>query len=132
MLKYSIDHIHIASADPLKTANFFIRMFAAKKVREILSTDALMPGPHIEMTMADTRLIITPPRPNQSKEDAPRERLGLEHFGLFTNDIKRAVADLKANGARVLDEPYVGVAGNTVAFVEVPDNVIIELKQAAI
>jgi catechol 2,3-dioxygenase-like lactoylglutathione lyase family enzyme len=133
MQKYSIDHIHIASPDPVKTADFFIRMFGAKIIRKIDVPDHIkLPGTHMELSMADTLLIITPPRANQSKEDAPTERFGLEHFGLLTNNLEGAVADLKANGGKVLEEPHMSIGGSNVAFIEVPEHVIIELKQPSI
>jgi catechol 2,3-dioxygenase-like lactoylglutathione lyase family enzyme len=130
MPKYNFDHIHLVSANPVKAADFYIRMFGAKKVNESHSTNAIQPGIHIELTLAGTKLVIAPARANQLIEDTPRERRGLEHFGMFTNDINESVAGLKANGVKILDDPYMGMTGNIVAYLEGPDNVIIELKQA--
>ncbi len=46
---------------------------------------------------------------------------GLEHFGLYTDDMETTVADLTANGVEVeVRNPYI-------AFVRGPDNVRIEL-----
>ena len=46
----------------------------------------------------------------------------MEHFGLFTDDMETAVADLTANGVEVeVRNPYI-------AFVNGPDNVRIELQ----
>jgi catechol 2,3-dioxygenase-like lactoylglutathione lyase family enzyme len=131
MPKHIYDHVHYVAADPVKSANFFIENFGAKKVREIIST-GLYTGVNVELTMEGTKLIFHPPRADQSKEDAPRERRGLEHIGFCTDDIQGTVASLKAKGFKILDEPYVGISGNTIAFVEGPDHIIIELKQAKI
>lgn len=131
MPKYVYDHVHFVAADPVKSASFYIEHFGAKKVREIVST-GVYDGISVELTIEGSKLIFHPPRANQTKEDSPRERLGLEHFGLLTDDIKGTIASMKAKGVKILDEPYVGISGNTIAYVEGPDRVIIELKQAAI
>lgn len=132
MPKYIYDHVHFVAADPVKTANFYIENFGAKKVREIVTTSGIYIGTNVELVMAGTKLIFHPPRASQSKEDSPRERRGLEHLGLCTDDIQATVDSLRTKGFKILDEPYVGISGNTIAFVEGPDHVIIELKQAAI
>jgi catechol 2,3-dioxygenase-like lactoylglutathione lyase family enzyme len=128
MPKYSYDHVHLVSADPVKAADFYIRAFGAKKVSETPSPT----GTSVALSIEGTRLLIRPPRDNKSKEDAPRARRGLEHFGLRTDDIKGAVADLKAKGVKILDDIRVfAPSGSTIAFVEAPDNVQIELVQPA-
>jgi catechol 2,3-dioxygenase-like lactoylglutathione lyase family enzyme len=127
MPKYSYDHVHLVSADPIKAAEFYERVFGAKRV-------FVRPSPagnSVELSIEGTRLLIRPPRDDKSKEDAPRQRRGLEHFGLRTNDIKGAVADLKAKGVKILDEIMVAPTGSTVAFLQAPDNVVIELVQPA-
>ena len=132
MPKYIYDHVHFVAADPVKSANFYVENFGAKKVREIVTTSGLYVGTNVELIMEGTKLIFHPPRAAQSKEDSPRERRGLEHLGLCTDDIHGTCAALKEKGFKILDEPYVGISGNTIAFVEGPDHVIIELKQAEI
>jgi catechol 2,3-dioxygenase-like lactoylglutathione lyase family enzyme len=132
MAKFVYDHIHFVSADPVKTGDFFIKNFGATKVREIVTTSGIYVGTSVELIMQGSKLIFHPPRATQSKGDVPRERHGLEHFGMCTDDIHGAVASLKAQGCKVLEEPYVGISGNTIAFVEGPDNILIELKQAVL
>jgi catechol 2,3-dioxygenase-like lactoylglutathione lyase family enzyme len=128
MPKYSYDHVHLVSADPMKAADFYVRAFGAKKVSETPSPT----GTSVALSIEGTRLLIRPPRDNKSKEDAPRTRRGLEHFGLRTDDIQGAVADLKAKGVKILDEIHVvPSSGSTVAFLAAPDNVEIELVQPA-
>ena len=125
MPSYSYDHVHLIGADPAKTADFYIRVFGARKVAERPSPA----GPNFELSIEGTRLLIRPPRDSKSKDDAPRTRRGLEHFGLRTSDIKEAVADLKTKGVKILDDIMVAPTGSTVAFLEAPDNVVIELVQ---
>jgi methylmalonyl-CoA epimerase len=59
---------------------------------------------------------------------------GLHHITLRVEDIHAAVAQLKARGARLIDEqPRPGAGGSTIAFVHpaATHGVLIELKQAA-
>jgi methylmalonyl-CoA epimerase len=59
---------------------------------------------------------------------------GLHHLTLRVDDIHAAVAQLKARGARLIDEqPRPGAEGSTIAFVHpaASHGVLIELKQAA-
>jgi catechol 2,3-dioxygenase-like lactoylglutathione lyase family enzyme len=60
---------------------------------------------------------------------SPEEETHSKHFGLITDDIFAAVADMKAKGFKILEEPSVGKSGNTFAFIEAPDNVVIQLSQ---
>jgi catechol 2,3-dioxygenase-like lactoylglutathione lyase family enzyme len=124
MPKYTYGHIHIISADPVKAGDFFVRAFGAKRISESSS-----PYVSVGLDIGVTRLLIRTPRDNKTKEDAPRTRRGLEHFGLDVDDIKGAVADLKAKGVKIVDEVHVIHNGVTIAFVEAPDNVQIELVQ---
>ena len=59
---------------------------------------------------------------------------GLHHITLRVDDIKAALAQLKARGAKLVDErPRCGAGGALVAFVHPSsaDGVLVELKQAA-
>ena len=59
---------------------------------------------------------------------------GLHHITLRVDDIEAALAQLKAHGARLIDEhPRPGAEGSLVAFVHPASahGVLVELKQAA-
>ncbi|HEV8344974.1 MAG TPA: methylmalonyl-CoA epimerase [Vicinamibacterales bacterium] len=58
---------------------------------------------------------------------------GLHHITLRVDDIRAALAQLKAHGARLIDdEPRPGAAGSLIAFVHpsATGGVLIELKQS--
>jgi catechol 2,3-dioxygenase-like lactoylglutathione lyase family enzyme len=129
MPTYFYDHIHIISPDPEKSARFYEKVFNAKMVAV---TPHPQGGNRVELSIQGTRLLIKPPRDaGQSAEDVPAKRLGLEHWGLGTDDIEAAVADLKANGATILEGIKSATPPSTakVAFVMGPDNVMIEVVQ---
>lgn len=127
MPQYTYDHVHLVSTDPLKTAAFYERAFNARMV-----SSGQMPegGSRVELNIEGTRLLIRTPRDaGSSSKDEPKKRSGLEHFGLRTNDIEAAVADLKAKGVKIVDELRVIAGGTKIAFVMAPDNVLIEILQ---
>jgi catechol 2,3-dioxygenase-like lactoylglutathione lyase family enzyme len=125
MPRYSYDHIHIVSADPVKASDFYVRAFGAKKLSERSSPEVTSVG----LDIGGTRLLIRTPRDNKTKEDAPRMRRGLEHFGLHTDDLNGAIADLKGKGVKIFTNITVAPSGRSFVFVEAPDNVHIELLE---
>ena len=56
-------------------------------------------------------------------------RYGLDHFGFEVDDMEGAAARLRANGVHFNCEPWTMPSGSTVAFVEAPDRVSVELIQ---
>ena len=72
---------------------------------------------------------VSPDAPNAP--GAADDALGISHFGLCVDDLDDAVATLKRAGARLAVEPYTSKrkAGLRIAFVEAPENVLIELLE---
>ena len=61
------------------------------------------------------------------------KRSGLHHICLLVDDIEKSMAEMKAAGARLLDEaPRIGAGGCRVAFIHPKSaaGVLLELKQA--
>lgn len=128
MPKYQFSHIHLVSPDPLKAAEFYEMAFGAKKVSVGKFPDG---GDRVELNLGGIRLLLRPPRnAAQAAQDKPRQRQGLEHFGLSTDNIEAAITDLKAKGVQFQDELAATPAGVKMAFIIAPDNVSIELLQA--
>ncbi|MBM2824847.1 MAG: hypothetical protein HW402_511 [Dehalococcoidales bacterium] len=128
MPQYTYDHIHLVSPDPRSAAAFYERAFNARRVAEGKYPEG---GSRVELELAGSRLLIRSPRGvEQSAEDNPVERRGLEHFGLRVDNIEAAVADLKAKGVKFIEEIRVSApTGAKIAFVMAPDNVMIEILQ---
>ena len=96
MPSYWYHHVHLYSPDALKTAEFYEKMFAAKKV-----ATRKFPDGHTSITLdvKGSKILVTEPAPGSAAGPS-----GLEHFGMETDDIEAAVADLKAQGAKFRDE----------------------------
>jgi catechol 2,3-dioxygenase-like lactoylglutathione lyase family enzyme len=54
-------------------------------------------------------------------------RFGMDHLGFAVDDMDAAVTHLKGNRVKFNCEPWTMPSGTTVAFVEGPDQVSIEL-----
>ena len=126
-MPYLINHVHIRSADPSASADWYTEHFEAKKVSE----REVMPGTvTISMDMGSpVRLNISSQVAGSSDERASAElnRLGLEHFGFDVEDIESDIDRLAAAGVRVV-LPITEVAGGAkLAYIEGPDDVLIEL-----
>jgi lactoylglutathione lyase len=130
-MPYAINHVHIRSADPHATAAWYEKHFEAK----IVSEREVMPGTiTIGMEVGGpVRLNVSSKPAGSSDERAAAElnRLGLEHFGFGVEDLAADLARLEASGIRVV-LPLTEVAGGTrLAYIEGPDDVLIELVQRA-
>ncbi len=126
---YAINHVHIRALEPNASAAWYEKHFGAK----VLSAREVMPG-----TITIIMELEGPVRLNISsqKEGSPRDRpaaelnrLGLEHFGFAVDDIDSDMERFEAAGVRVV-LPITQVSGGIrLAYIEGPDNVLIELVQ---
>ena len=128
-MAYLINHVHIRSADPSASADWYAEHFEARKVSE----REVMPGTvTISLDMGSpVRLNISSQVSGSSDERASAElnRLGLEHFGFDVEDIESDIARLSEAGVRVV-LPITEVPGGAkLAYIEGPDDVLIELVQ---
>ena len=90
-------------------------------------------GGYVGESGGPTRLNIFSQPPNSSLERAIPElnRLGLEHFGFHVDDLESEMARFEAEGIRVILPLTVTPQGIKLAYIEGPDDVVIELVQAA-
>jgi len=121
MPKYFIEHIHLTSPDPEKTANFYEKMFSAERVSDI----ELAPGrTTINLNLGGMTLLIS----NQT-EGTPA---GLGHFGISTDDLDQSISDLKTAGVSFTMEKTVVRPDFALAFLNAPEDVSIELQQGSL
>ena len=130
-MPYAINHVHIRSADPHTTAAWYEKHFEAK----IVSVREVMPGTiTIGMEVGGPVRLNVSSKPAGSSDErstAKLNRLGLEHFGFNVEDLEADLARLKSAGIRVV-LPLTEVTGGTrLAYIEGPDDVLIELVQRA-
>ncbi|MDP6824086.1 MAG: VOC family protein [Dehalococcoidia bacterium] len=128
-MHHAINHVHLRSNDPNASAAWYTEHFGAK----VLSSREVMPGT-ITITMdtgSPVRLNISSQRAGESQEHAVPEinRLGLEHYGFDTDDIEADIAHFDDAGVRIV-MPITDVgSGSKIAYIEGPDDVVIELVQ---
>jgi lactoylglutathione lyase len=130
-MEYRINHVHIRASDPHTTAAWYEQYFGAK----IVSERQVMPNTiTIGMEMGgQCRLNVSSKPPGSSDERSVAElnRLGLEHFGFDVEDLRAELDRLQEAGIRVV-LPYTETpTGSRLAYIEGPDDVLIELVQPA-
>ena len=128
-MPYTINHVHIRSMDPHSSAAWYERHFEAK----IVSEREVMPGTiTIGMEVGGScRLNISSKPAGSSDERASAElnRLGLEHFGFDVENLKEELGRLENSDVRIV-LPFTDVGrGTCLAYIEGPDNVLIELVE---
>ena len=127
MSSYWYDHIHLVSPDAVKTAEFYEKMFDAKRVNVREATPGQV---SVELSLNGSRVLIK--TGNVRTEVAPGSEdpaHGIEHFGIKTDDLETAVAELKAKGVKFRDEIRVIRPGVKISFLWAPENVLIELME---
>jgi catechol 2,3-dioxygenase-like lactoylglutathione lyase family enzyme len=112
---FSVQHVHLKTPDPRKTAQFDIDNFGATMKAEI-------PGRGVQVDLHGLQLNITTLIAVQNHE----QHYGIEHMAVQTDDYAGTMATLRANGVRILEELPV-TNGRHVAFVECPDGAQMEV-----
>ena len=128
-MQYAINHVHIRSSDPHASASWYEEHFNAKT----LSEREVMPGT-VTVSMevgGPVRLNISSKPDGSSDERAIAEiyRLGLEHFGFDVEDLAAELDRLEKAGVRIVLPLTEVVGGARLAYIEGPDDVVIELVQ---
>ena len=125
MPNYWYDHIHLISPDPKVAARFYEKMFDAKTVKATKFADGRI---NIALDINGSRILIVEPR--VEAQPAPSETgYGMDHFGIHTDNLEAAVAELKAKGVKFRDEIRANSSGMKISFLWGPDNVLIELLE---
>ena len=123
MPSYWYDHVHLISPDPLKTAQFYERMFNTKKVSVgELGAGRIM----VELDLNGARILLMNPRAQPLVPSA--SQTGLEHFGIRTDNLEAAVDELKTKGVKFVQD-ITERPGVKYSFFLGPENVLIELLE---
>ena len=128
-MAYANNHVHIRSLDPHATAAWYAKYFDAK----IVSEREVMPGTiTIGMEVGGPVRLNVSSKPEGSSDQkavAELNRLGLEHFGFDVEDLDAELEQLKDSGIRIVLPLTEVVGGTRLAYIEGPDDVLIELVQ---
>jgi lactoylglutathione lyase len=121
MPKYTFDHVHLASPDPVKTAEYYEKMFGAKKL-----VQAIPNGPtKVSVEIGNTTILIA------GKRGGDAEKPSLDHFGIKTDNLEKAVPELKAKGVVFTQEITQIRPDFKISFLKTPDGVSIELQEGS-
>ena len=126
-MKIEYTHLHVRSEDPDEAAKFYCDNLGAavKSVRPLSTTKSIQ----LELNGQPLMTISGRAEGENPVPGSTEPRYGLDHFGFEVDDMDAAVARLKGNGVHFICEPWTMSSGSTVAFIEAPDHVSVELIQ---
>src|SRR5262245_55597064 len=123
MAKYTWDHVHIRSANPEATAQWFERMLGAEVLRSMQEGK-----PRIDLKLGGANIFLAPVAAGDGVNAPPTTPYqGLDHFGLSEKGIDAIADDLKAKGVEFTKPPAKVRPVGRVCFIRGPDGVSIEL-----
>ena len=118
---FRVNHLHFKTADPQKTAQWYMDYLGARLVAEIPGSG----GPvGFRMELHGVPINITGFVEGQTLW----QFYGLEHIALDTDELPSVVQKLSEGGARILEERLLG-DGRKVVFFEGPDGVRLEVVE---
>jgi catechol 2,3-dioxygenase-like lactoylglutathione lyase family enzyme len=125
MAKYTFDHIHLFSRDPVATAAFYERHFGAEVIRTTQQGK-----PRLDLKLGGANIFILDVSQDAKAGPGPgHPHQGLDHFGLEVTGIDAICADLKAKGVVFTRGPETARPGVRIAFLKGPEDVSIELLE---
>jgi lactoylglutathione lyase len=125
MTKFHWEHVHLRSPDPEATAQWYHEKLGA----DVIRTKNADGSTRIDLNLSGQKVFIAHADPAKAAPAPASPYMGLDHFGLTTDDLDNAVAELKAKGVVFTMEPTQIRPGTRIAFLTAPQNVSIELLQ---
>jgi len=119
-MAFRINHIHIKTRDPKKTAEWFVNNLGAKIAAENRNGDKIA----IRLDLHSLGMNVT----DFLDEQKLAQHYGMEHLALDTDDVHGQVEKLRAAGARILEERQLA-DGRHVCFFEGPEGVRLEVME---
>jgi lactoylglutathione lyase len=128
---YRINHIHLKSPDPRKTAEWYVRAFDFT----IANDETRVFGDRfIRCRSADGGIAVNISGARTNERLGPGDanpHHGLEHFGFDSVDVEEDIKRLVGLGATLMEGPIQMPNGGRIAFLKGPDDTRLELVQAA-
>ena len=109
-----LNHLHLKTKDPDKTAKFYVDTLGAKIVNK-------NPQGGYRLDLHGLSLNVS----NFLVEQKREQRYGMEHLAIDTDELDTIVEKLKAQGIHILEQTVVS-GGRRVCFFEGPDGVQLE------
>ena len=128
-MPYRINHSHLKSPDPRKTAEWYLGAFNFK----IMSDDVRVFGDRfIRCQSEDGGMAVNISGARTGERLGPGDASahhGLEHFGFDSTDLEADIRRLEGLGAHLLEGPIQIPNGPRIAFMRAPDDTRVELIQ---
>jgi catechol 2,3-dioxygenase-like lactoylglutathione lyase family enzyme len=129
LMAYRINHIHLKSPDPRKTAEWYVRAFNFS----IVNDEVRVFGDRFVRCMSEGGVMAVNISGARSGETLGRgdasAHHGLEHFGFDSEDVEADIARLQGLGAVLLEGPTQVPNGPRIAFLRGPDDTRLELVE---
>jgi catechol 2,3-dioxygenase-like lactoylglutathione lyase family enzyme len=109
-----LNHVHLKTRDPEKTAKFYVDTLGAKIVGPAGNNGYRLDLHGLSLNV--TKFIET-----QTRE----QKYGMEHIAIDTDELDSLVEKLKAQGINILEQTSIS-GGRRVCFFEGPDGVQLE------
>ena len=125
-MPYNINHIHLKSEDPRSTADWFAKAFNFEIVSDIVRHF----GDRFIVTKSENGVTVNISGVRDGEELGPSNddaHLGLEHFGLDTDDIEADIKRLVDMGATYKEGPIINTDGGKIGFISAPGGIRLEL-----
>lgn len=120
-MAFKVNHFHLKTPDPQKTAKWYVEFLGAKVVSERTDPNG---KPTFRLDLHGIPLSVTSYIVGQRLE----QHFGLEHIAIDTDDFAGEVAKIKKSGARILEERQLP-DGRNVCFFEGPEGVRLEFLE---
>jgi len=117
-MPFKMNHLHLKTNDPDKTARFYVDVLGATIVRPIGNGG-------FRLDLHGLQLNLTKLSPTQKRE----QKLGIEHIAMDTDELDALASKLAALGINVLEQ-VPGSSGQRVCFFEGPDGVQLEFIES--
>ena len=117
-MSFRINHLHLKTPDPKKTAEFYVEYTGAKIVKENIRPDG---SKNYRLDLHGVELNVT----EFLTEQKLSQFYGLEHVAIDTNNFDGEVTKIKSAGLKILEERVLP-DGRRVCFFEDPEGVRLE------
>ena len=109
-----MNHLHLKTKDPKKTAEFYVETLGAKIVNQNANGGYRLDLHGLSLNVSDFL-----------KEQKRDQKYGMEHIAIDTDELDAVIEKLKARGIHILEQTIVS-GGRRVCFFEGPDGVQLE------
>jgi len=118
-MAFKMNHIHMKTPDPQKTAQFYVDCLGAKIVGKAGTNG-------VRLDLHGVTVNVTQHIDTQTRDQV----YGIEHIAIDTDELDKVAASVKAGGGRLLEEIQTA-DGRKVCFFEGPDGVQLEVLEMA-